>query len=115
MTEPKHILKSFAGVDVRETVILNYDRNVLETLLIDYTTEKNILWGTDDYKEDEEDTAVHACNAPITIELITGKYVGSFKTQCALKIWPSVLHPGLFDNMDMEQYTKPIIKDNDLF
>lgn len=36
----------FAQVDVSEQQFLDYDRQVLETLLIDRTTGNNILWGT---------------------------------------------------------------------
>lgn len=78
MAEPTNILKSFLGVDVRETAILNYDRSIMDMLLLDRTTGKNILWGTDDYKNSDDDAA-HACDAPITADLITGDNDGLIK------------------------------------
>ena len=68
----------FEQVDVSEQKILQYDRRVLETLLIDRTTGNNILWGTDDYCRSEDDDQ-YAHNSQIQIELITGEYDGIIK------------------------------------
>lgn len=68
----------FSQVDVSEQQLLNYDRRVLETLLIDRTTGGNILWGTDDYRRSVDD-ADFAHNSQILIELITGENDGIIK------------------------------------
>lgn len=68
----------FERVDVSEQRLLEYDRQVLETLLIDRTTGSNILWGTDDYCRSEEDEE-YAHNSPIKIELITAEHDGLIK------------------------------------
>ena len=68
----------FEQVDVSEQQILQYSRQVLETLLIDRTTGHNILWGTDDYCRSNDDTE-YAHNAQIQIELITGEHDGIIK------------------------------------
>lgn len=57
---------------------MDYDRQVLETLLADRTTGRNILWGTDDYCRYEGDTD-YARNSQIQIELITADYDGIIK------------------------------------
>lgn len=38
-------------LDVNEDDINQLNRDLLSTLLFDRTTRKNILWGTDDYKD----------------------------------------------------------------
>ena len=38
-------------LDVNEDDINQLNRDLLATLLFDRTTRKNILWGTDDYKD----------------------------------------------------------------
>ena len=73
----------FEQVDVSEQQILQYDRQVLETLLIDRTTGNNILWDTDDYCRTEDDTE-YAHNAQMQIELITAEHDGVIKPR-ALK------------------------------
>lgn len=73
----------FSQVDVSEQQLLEYDRLVLETLLIDRTTGNNILWGTDDYRRADTDTD-YAHNSPITVELITAENDGLIKPR-ALK------------------------------
>ena len=57
---------------------MEYDSQVLETLLIDRTTGNNILWGTDDYRRSEDD-AVYAHGSQILIEHITGENDGIIK------------------------------------
>jgi len=73
----------FEQVDVSEQQILQYDRQVLKTLLIDRTTGNNILWGTDDYCRSDND-AEYAHNSQIQIELITAEHDGIIKPR-ALK------------------------------
>ena len=56
--------------DIKENNILNIDPIILSILLTDRTSNKNIIWATDNYKikglRYEE-------NQPIEIDLITGK------------------------------------------
>lgn len=56
-------------IDVLEENILNTDRVLLDILLADKTTGKNILWATDDYIEYGEE---YAHDRQILPELITG-------------------------------------------
>lgn len=46
---------------------------VLDILLLDRTTERNILWASDDYKDL---SAAHQAHMAITVASITGKYAG---------------------------------------
>ena len=59
-------------IDINEEFIHNYAPDLLDVLLKDRTTNKNIFWATNDYKElgDRYDYF-----APILPELITGKNV----------------------------------------
>lgn len=68
----------FEQVDVSEQQFLQYDRRVLEILLIDRTTGNNILWGTDDYCHSKDDIE-YAHNSQMQIELITGEHNGIIK------------------------------------
>ena len=58
-------------LDVLEQSLFDYDRSLLEILLMDRTTGFNIMWGTADYKENgeqfTEDKHIH-------IESVTGEY-----------------------------------------
>ena len=56
-------------IDVLEDDIEETDRSLLAILLMNRTTRKNILWGTDDYSALGED---YGANKEIYIELITG-------------------------------------------
>ena len=56
-------------IDIKENSILKLDSMLLETLLADKTTGKNILWCTDNYKSLGKS---YQCNAQIYPELITG-------------------------------------------
>lgn len=56
-------------IDIREDYLLKKD-NLLEILLQDKTTGKNILWATDSY---ESKGAMFAPNVPISSDLVTGK------------------------------------------
>ena len=70
----------FAQVDVSEQEIYEHykDEHVLEKLLLDRTTGQNILWGTDDYCQGENDTD-YAHGSQIKVELITGDHGGIIK------------------------------------
>lgn len=39
---------SIAGIDLLEQELLDHERTLLEILLQDKTTKKNIIWATDD-------------------------------------------------------------------
>lgn len=73
----------FEQVDVSEQHFLEYDKKVLETLLMDRTTGRNILWGTDDYCRSEKDSE-YAHDSEIQIDLITAEHEGMIKPR-ALK------------------------------
>jgi hypothetical protein len=57
------------NIDIREDYLLKKD-HLLEILLQDKTTSKNILWATDSY---EQKGKKFAPLAPITTDLVTGK------------------------------------------
>ena len=58
-------------IDVRESDILSLDQELLETLLIDRSSNANILWATDNYVE----LGVQFLpQSPITIDSITGEF-----------------------------------------
>lgn len=56
-------------VDILENDILNNYPEVLDILLRDHTTQRNIFWATDNYKDL---SAEHYFNSPILPKLITG-------------------------------------------
>ncbi|MCC8037407.1 MAG: restriction endonuclease subunit M [Bacteroidales bacterium] len=58
-----------AKIDIQENDFLRHGREVLETLLLDHTTGRNILWGTEDYASRGD--GYHAADE-ITVEKITG-------------------------------------------
>jgi hypothetical protein len=58
------------NIDIREDYLLKKD-NLLEFLLEDKTTSKNILWATDSYAKISE---LFAPKAEIKTELVTGEY-----------------------------------------
>lgn len=58
------------NADIKENNILNIDSIVLSILLIDRTTNKNIIWATDNYKNKG---IGYGENQTIEINLITGK------------------------------------------
>lgn len=62
-------VKHIVTIDIREDYLLKEEK-LLELLLQDKTTLKNILWCTDSYATISE---LYAPFAPITIELVTGK------------------------------------------
>lgn len=61
------------GVDIKEE---KWSRNILKTLLLDQTTNRNILWGTEDYLHYGE---LFNSHFPIEIELITGEHSNLIK------------------------------------
>ena len=65
MPENKNIL---ACVDIREDDLRNISEDVLEALLRDHTTQKNIFWATHDYEELGEG---YEYSSPILPNLIT--------------------------------------------
>ena len=72
---PKKNLSSNVGgnlsyVDIREDDLRNISEEVLEALLRDHTTQKNIFWATHDYEELGSEYSYHS---PILPELITGE------------------------------------------
>lgn len=65
-----------SGADIEENIILHLDKNILEILLQDKTTKKNIIWATDDYADLGPE---YASDKEIAIELITGEHGGVIK------------------------------------
>lgn len=61
--------KDTQTIDIREDYLLKKD-NLLEILLQDKTTGKNILWATDSYESKGREFTPHA---PISTNLVTGK------------------------------------------
>ena len=61
---------SIAGIDLLEQELLNNERTLLEILLQDKTTKKNIIWATDDYAELGEP---YSFKKEILPELVTGE------------------------------------------
>ena len=61
---------SIAGIDLLEQELLDHERTLLEILLQDKTTKKNIIWATDDYAELGEP---YSFKKEILPELVTGE------------------------------------------
>lgn len=70
-------------VDINEEYIHTYAPDVLEVLLMDRTTNKNIFWATNDYKELGSQ---YAYFAPILPDLITGKNAKVIRPR-VMKAW----------------------------
>jgi hypothetical protein len=71
----KHKTKSYKNphknqIDILENQINALDKEILEILLIDQTTKKNILWCTDFYSKNGQD---YTFKNSIQVNLITGK------------------------------------------
>lgn len=64
-------MNSNISIDVLEDDIIRFDRELLGILLKDRTTQKNIIWATDDYVNMGE---IFASSEQITPEKITGQY-----------------------------------------
>lgn len=62
-------VNDISSIDISENEILKYGKSILEILLFDRTTRRNIIWGTTDYEFLGEE---YSAQFPITIDLITG-------------------------------------------
>lgn len=63
--------KMKSTVDIRENEILKLDKELLQILLKDKTTGRNIIWATDNYLKYGEK---YSFNSPITVDLITSRH-----------------------------------------
>lgn len=68
-------------IDILEDRLLRDEPGLLEVLLVDHSTQKNIFWATDSYLAEGEGYGWHDC---ITVSAITGKH-GSIIMPRALK------------------------------
>jgi hypothetical protein len=57
-------------IDIKENALLRMDDGILETLLKDHSTDKNIIWATDNYEQLGDG---YSFSDEIKIPLITGK------------------------------------------
>ena len=64
------------SIDIKENDLLKIDRSLLEILLKDKTTGKNIIWATDNYSKYGE---LYNSEKEIKIELITSRHGGIIK------------------------------------
>ena len=64
------------NIDIKENDLLKIDPSLLEILLQDKTTGKNIIWATDNYSKYGEP---YTSEKEIKIELITGRHGGIIK------------------------------------
>ena len=64
------------SIDIKENDLLKIDRSLLEILLKDKTTGKNIIWATDNYSKYGE---LYTSEKEIRIELITSRHGGVIK------------------------------------
>ena len=64
------------NIDIKENDLLKIDRSLLEILLQDKTTKKNIIWATDNYSKYGE---LYTSEKEIKIELITSRHGGIIK------------------------------------
>ena len=64
------------SIDIKENDLLKIDRSLLEILLKDKTTGKNIIWATDNYAKYGK---AYFFDKEITIELITSHHGGIIK------------------------------------
>ena len=63
-------------IDIKENDLLKIDSSLLEILLQDKTTKKNIIWATDNYSKYGE---LYTSEKEIKIELITSRHGGIIK------------------------------------
>lgn len=68
-----------SGIDVSETLWFHQNPNLMELLLKDHTTQKNIFWATDSYASKGKG---YDFNDEITIERITGENEGMIRPRC---------------------------------
>lgn len=66
-------------VNISEDEIVEFDKELLDILLYDRTTNHNIIWATDDYQEKGEG---FTRTDHITAATITGKIYIIGKTKC---------------------------------
>ena len=64
------------NIDIKENDLLKIDRSLLEILLKDKTSGKNIIWATDNYSKYGE---LYTSEKEIKIELITSRHGGIIK------------------------------------
>ena len=64
------------SIDIKENDLLKIDRSLLEILLKDNTSGKNIIWATDNYSKYGE---LYTSEKEIKIELITSRHGGVIK------------------------------------
>ena len=67
------------NIDINETTVLRQDAALMEKLLKDHTTQRNIFWATDSYTSLGEG---YAFADEITIEKITGEHEGVVRPRC---------------------------------
>lgn len=69
-------IENLTNIDIKENDLLKIDRSLLEILLQDKTTGKNIIWATDNYSKYGE---LYTSEKEIKIELITSRHDGIIK------------------------------------
>ena len=70
------VMRAEKNIDIKENDLLKIDRSLLEILLKDKTSGKNIIWATDNYSKYGE---LYTSDKEIKIELITGEHGGIIK------------------------------------
>lgn len=75
---PQDSNHNYTSADISEDEIKNFDEKLLETLLKDYTSKKNIIFGTDNYISNNNKKD-YLEKSEITIEKITGENQGLIK------------------------------------
>lgn len=68
-----------SDIDVSETLWFHQNSTLMELLLKDHTTQKNIFWATDSYASKGDG---YKFNDEITIERITGENEGIIRPRC---------------------------------
>lgn len=69
-------MRAEKNIDIKENDLLKIDRSLLEILLKDKTSGKNIIWATDNYSKYGE---LYTSEKEIKIELITSRHGGIIK------------------------------------
>ena len=108
------------NIDIKENDLLKIDRSLLEILLKDKTTGKNIIWATDNYSKYGD---LYTSEKEIKIELITSRHGGVIKPRGEkskeerlqrVRQKAEVFTPSWICNIQNSCCTKEII-DEDLF
>ena len=108
------------NIDIKENDLLKIDRSLLEILLQDKTTGKNIIWATDN---DSKYGELYTSEKEIKVELTTSRHGGIKKPriekskteqQQRIRQKAEVFTPSWICNIQNSCYTKEII-DEDLF